>query len=400
MVEKDDKIFGSMFQRIHSDFIEILSKSTQGISWNRILQDQSQLIMQLTSLGDHVRGGKNDRIEKKKQLLKLSLTDKYGKFKDLLHFTTPIHLPIRPEISVSGLTSESSIFTSSLAPIRAHFKTTNDKNEYVVIFKTGDDLRQDQLVIQLINLMDSLMKKVRLDLRLTPYRVLATSPNNGFVEFVRDSFTLTDVLAENDSDINKFFDKHNRDLVTKKESLDTFVRSTAGYCVITYLLGVGDRHMENLMLTKDGHLFHIDFGWLFDRDPKPFPPPIKFCKEMMLAMGGIYSNNYSDFRRYVVLAFQELRRHPSLILNLLSLMVDSGIPHLSKDSVNKVKEKFRLDLNNDDADKFILKLIDTSMNALFPKVQYNIFSFHITPYIIYIYFLFFLFRLLMLSTIG
>ena len=40
------------------------------------------------------------------------------------------------------------------------------------------------------------MKKVRLDLQLTPYRVLATAPNNGFVEFVRDSHTLTEVLDD------------------------------------------------------------------------------------------------------------------------------------------------------------------------------------------------------------
>lgn len=41
---------------------------------------------------------------------------------------------------------------------------------YQVIYKRGDDLRQDQLVVQIFSLMDRLLKRENLDLRLTPYR--------------------------------------------------------------------------------------------------------------------------------------------------------------------------------------------------------------------------------------
>lgn len=53
----------------------------------------------------------------------------------------------------------------------------------------------------MINLMDSILKKVKLDLKLTPYRVLASSPSSGFVEFVPDS-----------SNLSKILDNHNKNI--------------------------------------------------------------------------------------------------------------------------------------------------------------------------------------------
>jgi len=49
---------------------------------------------------------------------------------------------------------------------------------------------------------------------------------------------------------------------------------------------VFSRHLDNLLLTDDGRLFHVDFAFILGRDPKPFPPPMKLCKEMVEAMGG------------------------------------------------------------------------------------------------------------------
>ena len=90
----------------------------------------------------------------------------------------------------------------------------------------------------------------------------------------------------------------------------------AGYCVITYLLGVGDRHLDNLMLTKSGKLFHIDFGYILGRDPKPLPPPMKLSKEMVEAMGGVHSEHYQQFRKLCYTTFLHLRRFVSIFRSL------------------------------------------------------------------------------------
>ena len=96
--------------------------------------------------------------------------------------------------------------------------------------------------------------------------------------------------------------------------MDTYVKSCAGYCVITYLLGVGDRHLDNLLLTSTGKLFHVDFGYILGRDPKPLPPPMKLSKEMVEGMGGASSEQYQDFRKLCFTAFLHLRRYDWIVM--------------------------------------------------------------------------------------
>ena len=106
----------------------------------------------------------------------------------------PLPLPLNPNLNISGIVAnKATLFKSSLMPARLTFLTP-DNEEYVAIFKNGDDLRQDQLILQIISLMDQLLRKENLDLKLTPYRALALSSRHGFVQFVdaagRKSYTI------------------------------------------------------------------------------------------------------------------------------------------------------------------------------------------------------------------
>ena len=122
-------------------------------------------------------------------------------------------------------------------------------------------------------------------------------------------------------------------------------------------------------------MFHIDFGYILGRDPKPFPPPMKISKEMIDAMGGLGSPHFARFRSLSLIAFSLLRRNAALLLNLLSLMLRSGIQDIALEpdrAVQKVEDKFRLDLTEEAALQHLQGLINESVNALFPAMMETI----------------------------
>ena len=376
MVECDDrspdqiKEHRKLFAKVEFDFMTELMEIPEGPERRKTLLRQGELITVLSKISKEIRFSREDR-PRKQQRLKKYLADPKN---ELMAFDPPLPLPLDPSISIVGCYPEDSIvFKSSLYPLLIHFKTLDGK-KYPIIFKTGDDLRQDQLVIQVIALMDRLLRKENLDLKLTPYRILATSSNAGAVQFI-PSMSLAAASAKYKGSILAYLRANNpdtsADLGVRASTMDTYVKSCAGYCVITYLLGVGDRHLDNLLLAPDGHFFHADFGYILGRDPKPFAPQMKLCKEMVEGMGSSTSPHYAAFKSYCFTAYTTLRKSSNLILNLFSLMVDANIPDIKVEPqhvVEKVRERFHLEMSEEEAMRHFEGLIIDSVGSIFPVV--------------------------------
>lgn len=257
MVECDDRgpdqqeKHRKLFAKVEYDFMAELTQMSDGLERRKTLLRQGELITVLSKISKEIRFSREDRPKKAQRLLKFLKDPK----NELMAYDPPLPLPLDPSVSiVSMFPDDSAVFKSSLYPLLLHFKTADGK-KYPIIFKTGDDLRQDQLVIQIISLMDRLLRKENLDLKLSPYRILATSATAGAVQFV-PSLSLAAASTKYRGSILAYLKANNpdakEDLGVRKETMDTYVKSCAGYCVITYLLGVGDRHLDNLLLAPDG----------------------------------------------------------------------------------------------------------------------------------------------------
>lgn len=151
------KRFYSTYEILEENMVKLAagpSGEEDGFKLWQSLVRQTELTAQLCSITKdlrNVRGNTQKKTEKLRQLLS-------GLLSELTYFEEPIRSPLAPGVLITGIVpSESTIFKSALHPLRLTFRTHNG-GTCKVIFKKGDDLRQDQLVVQMVSLMDRLLK--------------------------------------------------------------------------------------------------------------------------------------------------------------------------------------------------------------------------------------------------
>uniref|UniRef100_A0AC11ANX7 Phosphatidylinositol-4-phosphate 3-kinase catalytic subunit type 2 gamma n=1 Tax=Ovis aries TaxID=9940 RepID=A0AC11ANX7_SHEEP len=299
---------------------------------------EQKLIKILGDIGEKVKTASDPQ---RQDVLKKEL----GRLEEFFWCTKTCHLPLNPALCVQGIDGDAcSYFTSNALPLKITFINANPMGKNIsVIFKAGDDLRQDMLVLQIIQVMDNIWLQEGLDMQMIIYRCLSTGKGQGLVQMVPDAVTLAKIhrhfgpigpLKENT--IKKWFSQHNPLKADYEKVLRNFFYSCAGWCVVTFILGVCDRHNDNIMLTKSGHMFHIDFGKFLGhaqtfggikRDRAPFI----FTSEMeyFITEGGKNPQHFQDFVELCCRAYNIVRRHSQLLLNLLEMMLHAGLPELS-----------------------------------------------------------------------
>ncbi|KTF71404.1 hypothetical protein cypCar_00043457 [Cyprinus carpio] len=106
-----------------------------------------------------------------------------------------LHSPLNPNILLAGVNVERCKYMDSkMKPLWIVYNNKLLGGDTVdIIFKNGDDLRQDMLTLQILRLMDLLWKEANLDLRIVPYGCLATGDHSGLIEVVSSADTIANI---------------------------------------------------------------------------------------------------------------------------------------------------------------------------------------------------------------
>ena len=258
---------------------------------------------QLVKIADVVRQGEATR-----QARTLQLREALTKV-TIKHENTNLPFFHRHDEAIIGIAADRSIvFKSNAMPVKISLVRAEDCEEVQVLVKSGEDIRNDQWVMAIIDFSKKVWREhglVELSESIITYGVYPYNERQqseqmimgGIIEYI-SSNSLSSIL-EGDS----------------IRGTPGFVNSCAGYTLLTWLLGVGDRHLDNLLITTVGSkLFHVDYAYLFGADPKPFAPPMKLCKEMVQAIPDI-----SYFKKLMLAALRILQLHGDVLLGAVEL---------------------------------------------------------------------------------
>ncbi|KAH0616496.1 hypothetical protein JD844_027636 [Phrynosoma platyrhinos] len=307
-------------------------------------------------------------------------------------FPECFRVPYDPGLKAGALVIEKcKIMASKKKPLWLEFKCadpTSLSNETIgIIFKHGDDLRQDMLILQILRIMESIWEEQSLDLCLLPYGCISTGNKIGMIEIVKDATTIAKIQQSTVGNTGAFKDEILNQWLREKcvieekfqAAVEKFVYSCAGYCVATFVLGIGDRHNDNIMITETGNLFHIDFGHILgnyksflginkERVPFVLTPDFLF---VMGTSGKKTSPRFQNFQDICVRAYLALRKHTNLLIILFSMMLMTGMPQLtSKEDIEYIRDALTVGKNEEDAKKYFLDQIEVCRDKGW-TVQFN-----------------------------
>ncbi|KAF9954153.1 Phosphatidylinositol 4-kinase pik1alpha (PI4-kinase)(PtdIns-4-kinase) [Mortierella alpina] len=262
-----------------------------------------------------------------------------------------------------------------------------------VIVKQGADLRQEQLACQLIREMGWIWERAKVDVWITYMRILVTSDNSGLIETVRNTISIhsikKDAYARRLNEVGvvftlyDYFQQKFGDPASERftKAQDNFMRSLAAYSVITYVLQIRDRHNGNILLDTDGHIVHIDFGFMLSNSPGSVGfelAPFKLPQEYIDVLGGVNSDKFTEFKALLKKAFMAVRKHTENIVLLIDMMSkDSKLPcfQYGDNAAQAVRDRLALNLTEVQAEEFVEKLIMSSCCNVFTRL-YDTFQYY------------------------
>ena len=316
---------------------------------------------------------KNKKITNKNTMKKM-FTDALIEYNnEITSQNLEISMPLNFKLRIKGINIEKCRYMKSKKkPLWLVLKNADDNGEdIIVLFKAGDDLRMDIVTLQLFKIMQTLWYKNNLFLNMSLYSVISTGDMEGMLEVVTNSATVAAIHKEQGGSLQSFKKDCLKNWIeincsNKEECYTNFLLTNVAYCMATFVLGIGDRHSDNIMLKKNGELFHIDFGhflghFKYKMGIKRERAPFVFTSQFKSVLD--VKGYYDEFKQKLHEAYKILREHSDVLVTLLRILICTDIPELTEKDIEYLNQSLVLNYSPKEADKFLDDKLKESIDS-------------------------------------
>uniref|UniRef100_A0A3B4EH15 Phosphatidylinositol 4-kinase beta n=1 Tax=Pygocentrus nattereri TaxID=42514 RepID=A0A3B4EH15_PYGNA len=244
-----------------------------------------------------------------------------------------------------------------------------------VIVKCGDDLRQELLAFQVLKQLQAIWEQERVPLWIKPYKILVISSDSGMIEPVVNAVSIHQVKKQSQLSLLDYFLQEHGNYTTEAflTAQRNFVQSCAGYCLICYLLQVKDRHNGNILLDSEGHIIHIDFGFILSSSPRNLgfeTSAFKLTNEFVDVMGGQDGDMFNYYKMLMLQGLIAARKHMEKVIQIVEIMQQgSQLPCFHGSStIRNLKERFHMSLTEEQLQVLVEQMVDGSMRSITTKL--------------------------------
>ena len=375
------EMFNPDVQKKFGLYLEVfLNKISEALY--KIFRDEDILLKELTQLAIKIK--KKMPKEERDKLFRQDL-EKINN--DLLNKKKEISLPLNFKYRIKGIYPDKCrIMKSKKKPLWLTFQNSDPLGEdIVVMLKCGDDLRMDMVTMQLFKAMQTLWFENKLAVKMSLYKIICTGNQQGMLEMVTNAETLASIHVKEGGAINQFFSKapiknwieKNKADVSSADAINNFLISNVAYCLATFVLGIGDRHNDNIMIKKNGELFHIDFGhflghFKYKMGIKRERAPFVFTRQFQTVLGDDNSKLFIEFKEKLKRGYTILRNNKEAIVTLLRILLCTGIPELNEKSLKYLEGTLAMKKNDTEALVYLEKQLADSLDSVSTKLNFAI----------------------------
>ncbi|XP_019896853.1 phosphatidylinositol 4-kinase beta isoform X2 [Esox lucius] len=244
-----------------------------------------------------------------------------------------------------------------------------------VIVKCGDDLRQELLASQVLQQLQVIWEQERVPIWIKPYKILVISSDSGMIEPIVNAVSIHQVKKQSQMPLLDYFLQEHGTHTTEAflTAQRNFVQSCAGYCLICYLLQVKDRHNGNILLDADGHIIHIDFGFILSSSPRNLgfeTSAFKLTSEFVDVMGGLDGDMFNYYKMLMLQGLIAARKHMDKVIQIVEIMQQgSQLPCFHGSStIRSLKERFHMSLTEEQLQVLVEQMVDGSMRSITTKL--------------------------------